>query len=152
MNITSVFSYSFTFFKTFMFKCDVNLGSYPIQVCFSFLKYFVPSLLRSLNMFFQPRHENLSWGKAKVRWLCQDEACNERDFLQCTVPLCRHSEWCGCKEAWTEFFIIGLWDFQSLSSNQVHMPIVMDSSLQLPFTRQHTHTNQNLHAQVLLDQ
>lgn len=134
------------FFETFMFKCDFNFSFYPIQVCFPFLKY---SALRS--MFLQPRHD-LYWDKAKIRWLCQDEACNKRGFLQCTVPLWRHSEWCGCKEAWTEFFIIGLWDFQSLSSNQVHMPIVMDSSLQLPFTRQHTHTNQNLHAQVLLDQ
>lgn len=57
-----------------------------------------------------------------------------------TVPLCRHPEWCACKETWTEFFIIGLWDLQSLLSNQVHMPIVMDSAVPPLSNTQTAHT------------
>lgn len=63
-----------------------------------------------------------------------------------TVTLCGHPDWCACKEARTEFFIIGLWDLRSLLSNQVHMPIVMDSAPWLLWPRQRVHTNQNLHA------
>ena len=137
---------------------------YPLPVYFSTLKIFRRVAFRSffffsrvLNVFLWSRQGSICWDGAELRRLCQDE-CFFFFFplffyaMQCTVPLCGHPEWCGCKGAWTEFFIIGLWDFQSLSSNQVHMPIVMDSTLEPLCPRQHTHTNQNLHARVFLDQ
>lgn len=159
MNITSV-----SRLQSHIFQDSYVLMRFWIQVLFHF-QFILPPWnipLCRFSEFFQsfkcvPVVQTgeylLGWSRVKAivpRWVFFFFfLCNA---MQCTVPLCGHPEWCGCKGAWTEFFIIGLWDFQSLSSNQVHMPIVMDSTLEPLCPRQHTHTNQNLHARVFLDQ
>ena len=153
------------FSRQLCFNAILNSGSLSASSLFFHLENIPPRRFSEFFFFFQsfkcvPVVQTgeylLGWSRVKAivpRWVFFFFFSPLFFYaMQCTVPLCGHPEWCGCKGAWTEFFIIGLWDFQSLSSNQVHMPIVMDSTLEPLCPRQHTHTNQNLHARVFLDQ
>lgn len=138
------------FSRYLRFNMILNLGSYSFQVSFSSLNLSVAFLSKEFECISRSPDTRMGYllGQSRVKEIVPRRGLWR--FFGCfffknkfTVPLFGHPEWCGCKEAWTEFFIIGLWDFQSLFSNQVHMPIVMDSTLQLLCPRQHTHTNQN---------
>lgn len=125
---------------TFMFYCDFKFRLLSNTGLFFFLKIFLSEDLRCITA---EQTQASLLGQSRVKVMVPRRGLQSRVFfvlLQWPVPQRRHPEWCGCKEAWTEFFIIGPWDFQSLSSNQVHMPIVMDFTPQRLCPRQRTHT------------
>lgn len=79
----------------------------------------------------------------------RDEPCHMRNSLCITLVLCADTLSDVLVKRPGQSSLSYFYETFRVSSNQVHMPIVMDSSLQLP-RRQHTHNNLNLHAQVSL--
>lgn len=63
---------------------------------------------------------------SKLRCLRKKDRALVALSLSC-VPFFRPAEWCTSKKVGTVFSITGLWKLHSPCSNQIQMPIVMDS-------------------------